>query len=180
MLNYVPMPLGRKPRPFDHPEWLFELKYDGFRALAVVEMGNCTLYSRNGHPFASFADLAERIGNARMPRTVVMDGEIVCLDQRGHCQFNYLLFRRGEPCFVAFDLLYANGKDMRGEQLTDRKHELRRLNGGVMPVIYADHIEGTGTALFEKACELDLEGIVAKHKHAPYAPDRPTWPWLWR
>jgi ATP-dependent DNA ligase len=53
-----PMPLGRKPAPFDHPEWIYELKYDGFRALAAVEYGRCALFSRNGHPFASFSELA--------------------------------------------------------------------------------------------------------------------------
>jgi ATP-dependent DNA ligase len=66
-----PNALGRRPKPFDHPEYLFELKYDGFRALAAVEYGHCTLYSRNGHPFASFAELATRIGNALIPRTAV-------------------------------------------------------------------------------------------------------------
>jgi bifunctional non-homologous end joining protein LigD len=113
------MTLGRKPRPFDDPAYLFELKYDGFRALAVVEYGRCTLYSRNGHPFASFADLAIRIGNALMPRSLVMDGEIVCLDKRGHCQFSDLLFRRGDPRFIAFDLLDASGKDLRRERLLE-------------------------------------------------------------
>jgi bifunctional non-homologous end joining protein LigD len=53
-----PMPLGRKAEPFNHPEWIYELKYDGFRALAVVEYGRCTLFSRNGHPFSSFSELA--------------------------------------------------------------------------------------------------------------------------
>jgi bifunctional non-homologous end joining protein LigD len=80
-----PMPLGRKPEPFDHPEWIYELKYDGFRAVAVVDYGRCTLLSRNGHPFASFSQLASRIGYALMPRSVVLDGEIVCLDQEGRC-----------------------------------------------------------------------------------------------
>src|SRR5205823_4992825 len=70
------MPVGRKAQPFDHPDWLFELKYDGFRALAFVQCGRCSLLSRNGHAFASFADLATRIENALMPRTVVLDGEI--------------------------------------------------------------------------------------------------------
>jgi bifunctional non-homologous end joining protein LigD len=176
MLPFIPMPLGRKPRAFDDPEWLFELKYDGFRALAILELGHCILYSRNGHPFASFSDLATRIGNALVPRSVVMDGEIVCLDKRGHCQFTDLLFRRGEPCFVAFDLFHANGKDLRSEQLVDRKHELRRVIGGSLgPLIFADHIEGSGIALFEKCCNLDLEGIVAKHKHAPYDAQQTTW-----
>ena len=170
------MPLGRKPRPFDHSDWLFELKYDGFRALAVIEAGCCTLYSRNGNPFASFAELAVRIGNALMPRSLVMDGEIVCLDRKGHCQFNDLLFRRGDPCFVAFDILHANGKDLRREGLIDRKHELRRIVGtGLPPVLYADHVTASGTGLFEKVCELDLEGIVAKHQYAPYDPQKTTW-----
>jgi bifunctional non-homologous end joining protein LigD len=111
-----------------------------------------------------------------MPRTAVLDGEIVCLDKHGHCQFNDLLFRRREPCFIAFDLLQINGKDLRRERLLDCKQELRRIVGGVMPpLMYADHIYEYGTALFGKACELDLEGIVAKHQHAPYDPERPTW-----
>jgi bifunctional non-homologous end joining protein LigD len=169
---FQPMPLGRKPKPFDHPEWIYELKYDGFRALAIVEYGSCTLLSRNGHPFASFSELAARIGYALMPRTVVMDGEIVCLDQGGRCQFNDLLFRRGEPRFIAFDLLQVNGKDLRRERLIDRKHELRRATSGFSPIIYADHVERSGTALFKKACEVGLEGIVAKDLRAPYNPQQ--------
>jgi ATP-dependent DNA ligase len=62
------MPLGRKPEPFDDPEWIYELKYDGFRAVAVVQYGHCTLFSRNGHPFPSFSELASQIGYALMPR----------------------------------------------------------------------------------------------------------------
>ena len=175
-MAFNPMPLGRKPCPFDDPAYIFELKYDGFRALAIVNYGTCVLYSRNGHPFASFADLATRIGNALMPRSAVLDGEIVCLDKRGHCEFNDLLFRRAEPCFVAFDVLQSSGKDLRNERLLDRKHELRRIIGsGIAPLVYADHIDGSGVALFEKCCELDLEGIVAKQKHAPYDPARLTW-----
>jgi len=169
------MPLGRKPKPFDHPEWIYELKYDGFRALAIVEYGSCTLLSRNGHPFASFSELASRISYALMPRSVVMDGEIVCLDDKGRCQFNDLLFRRGDPCFVAFDLLQANGSDLRRERLIDRKHELKRISSGLSPLVFAEHIERSGIALFKKACELDLEGIVAKDGRAPYDAQQTTW-----
>jgi bifunctional non-homologous end joining protein LigD len=172
---FQPMPLGRKAQAFDRPEWIYELKYDGFRALAVVEYGRCALFSRNGHPFASFSELASRIGYALMPRSVVLDGEIVCLDQDGRCQFNELLFRRGEPCFVAFDLLQKNGNDLRTERLLDRKHELRRTVRGLSPIIYAEHVEQCGTALFNKACELDLEGIVAKDGRAPYDRRQTTW-----
>ena len=145
----------------------------GLSRLSSTRIVCCT---RATGPFASFADLATRIGNALLPRSVVLDGEIVCLDKRGHCRFNDLLFRRSEPCFVAFDLLYFSGKDLRREQLADRKHELRRIIGsGIAPLIYADHIEGSGVVLYEKCCELDLEGVVAKNKHAPYDPERSTW-----
>jgi bifunctional non-homologous end joining protein LigD len=92
-MAFQPMPLARRPAPFDHPEWVFELKYDGFRSLAVIQNGRCQLISRNGHPFNSFTELTAPGG-----RTVI-DGEIVCLDKRGRPQFNDLLFHRGEPSF---------------------------------------------------------------------------------
>ena len=83
---------------------------DGFRSVALIEFGKCTLYSRNGHEFSSFSDLALKVGNAVMPRSLVLDGEIVCLDERGCPQFTDLLFRKGNPCFVALDILRLNGK----------------------------------------------------------------------
>ena len=94
----------------------------------------------------------------------VLDGEIVCLDKRGKPQFRDLLFQRGEPCFFAFDLLMIDGKDSRTEKLTDRKQELRHLLSKVSAsrMRYADHVEHYGTALFQRVCKLDLEGIVAK------------------
>jgi bifunctional non-homologous end joining protein LigD len=113
--------------PFDHPEWVFELKYDGFRSLAVIQNGRCQLISRNGHSFNSFATLRQSI-SSELPHEgqTVLDGEIVCLDKRGRPQFRELLFHRAEPYFCAFDLLMDNGRDLRMEKLADRKHELRR------------------------------------------------------
>src|SRR5437016_309899 len=127
-LQIQPMPLLKRPLPFDDPNWIFELKYDGFRALAVIEHGRARLLSRNGHHFASFADLGKLIGGA-LPNVndTVLDGEIVCVDGFGKPQFVDLLFHRGYPCFFAFDLLIRDGKDCRSETLTDRKQELRRL-----------------------------------------------------
>jgi bifunctional non-homologous end joining protein LigD len=60
-MAFQPMPLSRRPVPFDHPEWIFELKHDGFRSLAVIENGRCQLISRNGHPFNSFTDLRKAL-----------------------------------------------------------------------------------------------------------------------
>jgi bifunctional non-homologous end joining protein LigD len=168
---FQPLPVIRRPRPFDASDWIFELKYDGFRALAYVDRGECRLVSRNGHPFASFFELASSIGNCLQGTAAIFDGEIVCVDHKGRPRFNDLLFRRGEARFFAFDLLYLNGKDLRYDQLADRKAQLRKvLNSrrSESGVHYADHVTGSGVALFDRICEMDLEGIVAKHATAPY------------
>ena len=157
-----PMPLSREPAPFDHPDWIFELKYDGFRSLAVIHDGRTQFISRNGHPFSSFENLRKTLASRYTGKTV-LDGEIVCVDKRGKPQFNDLLFHRGEPCFLVFDLLMNDGKDLRTERLSDRKRELRRLLSKVPAsrMRYVEHVELHGTALFERVCPMDLEGIVA-------------------
>ena len=170
------MPLLRRPLPFDHPEFLFELKYDGFRSLCVIHNSRAEFVSRNGNSFKSFETLRKQLKSPYQGKTV-LDGEIVCLDKRGKPQFRDLLFHRCEPCFFAFDLLMSDGKDLRTEKLTDRKQELRRLLSKVPDsrMRYADHVEQYGTALFQRVCKLDLEGIVAKHTLAPYTTERTTW-----
>jgi len=125
--SFQPLPVIRKPHPFDHSEWLFELKYDGFRALVYLDRGVCRLVSRNGHPFASFEELASSIARLADVTTAVFDGEIVCVDAKGRPRFNDLLFRRRDPVFFVFDLLYLNGKDLCYDQLADRKAALRQV-----------------------------------------------------
>src|SRR5881296_2591146 len=107
----------------------------------------------------------------------VIDGEICSLDRRGRPQ--NLMFRRGNPpCFFAFDLL-SYGKDLRTEGLLDRKQELRRLLArACAPLKYTEYIDGCGTALFQRIFELDLEGVVAKQKSAPYVTDREQSTWF--
>jgi bifunctional non-homologous end joining protein LigD len=138
------------------------------------------LVSRNGHPFASYAELAKQIA-AHLPANTVLDGEIVAVDRRGKPRFNDLMFHRRPPSFFAFDLLTLDGKDWRMHQLLERKQELRRLLARVpvdCPVRYVDHVDGSGTALFARVCKLDLEGIVAKHKFGPYVEDREQSTWV--
>jgi ATP-dependent DNA ligase len=89
------MPLVRLPEAFDHPDWLFELKQDGFRALAYVD----------GHEFRKWDLLCVEIAHSVRTMHAVLDGEIVCLDREGRSQFYPLLFRRDWPYFYAFDLL---------------------------------------------------------------------------
>jgi bifunctional non-homologous end joining protein LigD len=180
-MAFQPMPLSRRPAPFDHPEWIFELKYDGFRSLAVIQNGRTELISRNGHPFNSF-DTLRKAMTAPGDGKTVLDGEIVCLDSRGKPQFRDLLFHKGEPCFFAFDLLMSDGRDLRMERLTDRKHKLRRLMSKVPAapsrLRYADHVEQYGTALFQRVCKMDLEGIVAKHGTGVYVTERERTTWF--
>src|SRR5205823_10000158 len=113
-LYFQPMPLLKRAAPFDDPDWIYELKMDGFRALAVIERGRAQLLSRNGHPFASFTELGKQIAAALPNARAVIDGEICSLDRRGRPQFKNLLFHRGNlPCFFAFDLLWNVGKEDR-------------------------------------------------------------------
>src|SRR5256885_13703987 len=104
---------------------------------------------------AAFSDLEGSIASSLAPDRVILDGEIVCLDRKGRPQFNDLLFRRGKPCFFAFDLLYAEGKDWRRDSLVDRKAALRAILQ-LLPVDsrlrYADHVEGSGVQFFERVC----------------------------
>jgi bifunctional non-homologous end joining protein LigD len=96
------MPLQRRKTAFDHPDWLFELKYDGFRALAFSDTAGVRLVSRNGNIFKWFPELRDGLHRELIGRQCVLDGEIVCLDNEGKPQFRDVLFRRGEPRFYAF------------------------------------------------------------------------------
>jgi bifunctional non-homologous end joining protein LigD len=109
-----PMRLLRIPEPFDHPEFIFEPKIDGFRALAHVQGHRCTLMSRNGRVFKSWPQLSEEIAHAVRAYSVVLDGEICCLDADGRSNFHKVMFRRDWPFFYAFDVLSMEGRDVRG------------------------------------------------------------------
>jgi bifunctional non-homologous end joining protein LigD len=175
---FQPLPLTRRPEPFSHPDWLFEVKYDGFRALAYADPSGVRLVSRKGNRFAGFLDLCAGIELFLKAKHAILDGEIVCLDDQGHSQFSELLFRLGTPCFCAFDLLHLNGKDFRNLPLIERKRTLRRIIPDTsVCLLYVDHIEGEGERMFQLACERDLEGIVAKHRHSFYSTEdhNPAW-----
>src|SRR5690242_3358590 len=156
--RFTPLPLRRLRDPFDHPDWIFELKYDGFRALAHVAGRGAELVSRNGNRFRQFTALAAELRACLPARSAVLDGEVVCLDRAGRPDFNALLFRRGTPTFVAFDVLAVNGRDVRELPLLRRKVLLRRVipaTAGCM--LYADHVDGAGWSLFEVIRDHDLE-----------------------
>jgi ATP-dependent DNA ligase len=112
--------------PFSNPDFLYELKDDGFRSMVHVEHGRCKLLSRNGNEFKTFAVLNTAIAT-EIKTSSVIDGEIVCLDDKGKPQFRDLLFHRGEPRFIAFDILQCDGEDLRYLPLIDRKRRLRSV-----------------------------------------------------
>ena len=95
----------------------------------------------------------------------------MCLDGEGRSQFNELLHRRGQPAFYAFDLLWLNGTDLRRLPLIRRKERLRKLveKAKTPAIVYAQHIEKNGTALYREICQRDLEGIVCKKRDGVYS-----------
>ena len=171
------MPLRRWRAPFDDNGWAFELKYDGFRALAFVERDAVRFVSRTGHVYRQFGPLALALRSELRCRTAVLDGELVCLDDRGRPDFYALMYRRGTPSYVAFDVLAVNGRDVRDEPLMKRKRRLAAMvpapGAAVLPL---KPVIGKGSALYELVCEQDLEGVVAKRLDAPYRIVEPL-PW---
>jgi bifunctional non-homologous end joining protein LigD len=165
-----PMKLSLRATPFDNPDWIFELKHDGFRALAYVSDGQCELVSRRDNLYKSFGSLCDVMARMKVD-SAILDGEIVCLDSEGRSVFYELLYRRGQPVFYAFDLLWLNGEDLRQLPLIERKQRLRRLirTARKSRVLYADYIEGRGVDFFRTVCEQNLEGIVAKRKGSVYS-----------
>lgn len=183
-----PLPRGVKPmlatlvdEPFDDAGWLFEIKQDGYRAVAQIENGRVELYSRNNLSFnRNFAAIVRALES--VPGSVVLDGEVVALDEQGRSYFqllqNHLKTGQGPLCYFVFDLLYLNGKDLRGLPLLDRKERLRGLLPDLPDVRFNDHIAETGRDFFELARQNNLEGIVAKRADSSYQSGRRSRDWL--
>ena len=108
------MPLGRSRYQFSHPDWLFEIKGDGFRALLHSDAAGVKLASRNGNQFKSFAWLCDGLARDLKGRRRILDGEIVCLDQSGKSQIRDLLFRRAEPVFLCVRQSLGRARLVRG------------------------------------------------------------------
>lgn len=155
---------------FNHPAWLFEPKYDGFRGMLYLTPSGCTLYSKRGNVMRRFQDFADQVGAELPRRDVILDGEIIALDDEGRINFWDLMRGRGTLAYAAFDLLWLNGRDLRSLPLVQRKRRLERLiPASVGPLNRVPCFSDEGGALFDAACRLDLEGIVAKRKADGYS-----------
>ena len=164
-----------RKEPFDRADWLFDVKYDGFRALCHIERGRCLLISRNGKPLSRFASLGAELAYVLGVDEAIIDGEVIVADETGRPQFYELLRGRAAPAYVACDLLWLDGVDLRALPLSERRAALRSLLAKGSPAISeAVSVKGRGCELYNLMCAHDLEGIVAKRLADPYAP-RTRW-----
>ena len=147
-------------------DWLYELKFDGFRGTFYTEENRGRFASKTQKPMPRFRKLAEGLAQELGVRDAILDGEIVVMSN-GVPDFYALMRDRGQPEFVAFDLLWLNGRDLRALPLWRRKQALRKLVAGT-PISFVEPVKDP--RLFEAAVEMDLEGIVAKRRSDPYGP----------
>jgi bifunctional non-homologous end joining protein LigD len=164
------MPLGRRREPFDHPEWIFELKYDGARALLSIGVERPEFISLKANAFSRFSNLALFI-DREVQAYAVLDGEVVCFDGKGRPRFYDLMFGRGDPAFVAFDVLALEGRDLRELALIERKQILRRL----IPrrsafILFADFIEARGRDFYRSFAHETSRGSSRSGKPLPTVP----------
>ena len=176
--------------PFSDPAWLFELKLDGYRLLAERGKGPAHLYSRNGNDLASsFPEVTRAVGALPLDR-VLLDGEVVAVDEAGRPSFQRLQQRakltraldvrraavENPVTFYAFDLLAAEGYDLRPLPLRTRKELLRKLLPPAGLIRFLEDFPGDGEVLYQQVRKLGLEGILAKRADSPYRAGRsPSW-----
>jgi bifunctional non-homologous end joining protein LigD len=192
-----PMPHALHPmlataidKPFDDPAWLFEIKWDGYRAVAFIKDGKVRLVSRNQNDLtAQYSELHNLPGFIK-GETAILDGEIAALDEEGRSSFSLMQQRTGireggrraapKPDipiqYYVFDLLYLDGYDLRRVALEQRKEVLARVLDKNGAVRYSDHFP-SGTALFDAAKQKGLEGILAKRRGSVYE-ERRSHEWL--
>ena len=179
--DITPMFATLVDEPFDREGWLFEVKWDGYRAIAEVRQGDARLYSRN---LVAFNDRFPHIMEAlpKIGLEAVLDGEIVIVDEEGVSQFqllqNYMHTRQGTLVYYVFDLLYIKGHDLRRLPLIRRKDILRRILPDLPTIKLSDYVTDKGEALFRAAREQGLEGIMAKKGDSPYRSGERTREWL--
>ena len=193
-----PMPSAIQPmlasvieKPSDDPDWLFEIKWDGYRAIAFIHNGGVRLVSRNQNDLTPRYPELRELGKFIKAKNAILDGEVVVLDDQGRSSFSLMQQRTGirkhgrqatprselPVLYYAFDLLYLDGYDLRRIALEERKRLLKEILLAGEIVRYSDDFAGQGVALFEAAKKKGLEGILAKHRGSTYE-ERRSREWL--
>jgi bifunctional non-homologous end joining protein LigD len=181
--KYKPTMATLVDKSFSRDGWLFEPKWDGYRAIADVRKGKADLYSRNHISFnKDYPPVVEAV--EKIAHNVVLDGEVVVMNSKGISDFqalqNYKNTGKGKLTYVVFDLLHLNGEDLLEMPLIERKALLKevvkQLNDKT--VQYSEHVMNDGDKLYKKATDKGLEGIIAKKADSVYEQDRRTMNWL--
>lgn len=167
-------------KPFSKEGWIFEVKWDGWRAIAQIKGKNVRLYSRNDLTFNNnFPEITTQLSKINFD--TILDGEIVALDSEGRPKFQLLQnYQAGEGslAYFVFDILYFSGYDLRDLRLSERKLVLKRVLPKLSNVLVSDEIEKEGTLFFKEAVKNGLEGIIAKNLSSKYISGRRTLDWL--
>ena len=160
------------------PQWVHEIKFDGYRLQVHIEHGQVLLRTRTGLDWtARFGSLAAALQKLEV-KSALIDGEAIVEDEAGAPSFSALVeaLKSNQPgriVFVAFDLLHLDGRDLTGWPLGERKELLRKcLQNDKARVRYSDHISGDGTKMFSEVCKLGLEGLISKRIDRPYRSGR--------
>ena len=156
---------------FDRPGWLFEIKWDGYRAIAQIHRGSVQFYSRHGISYVKdYPEIIEDLETIGFE--VILDGELVVTDTLGRADFSliqkYRHTGRGNLLYYVFDLLYLEGYDLRRLPLTKRKTLLKEVLPSLPHIRYSGHIEKSGKDFFRLAQEQNLEGVMAKEGNSMY------------
>ncbi|MBY3363724.1 non-homologous end-joining DNA ligase [Rhizobium laguerreae] len=172
-----------KPTAPSGPDWAYEIKWDGYRLAVHLDHGKIRIITRGGHDWTHRFPTIQAAAKALPVGTAILDGEAVVVDEMGRSDFSALQQALGgrigkrsadEAVFMAFDLLYFDGHDLRGLEQESRRHLLEDLipakpDGGVR---LSEEIDGDGPTIFTAACDHRLEGIIAKRRGEPYRPGR--------
>jgi bifunctional non-homologous end joining protein LigD len=178
----TPMAATQVPRPFRRPGWVYEEKVDGWRVLAYKNAAGVRLMSRNGRDLTRrFPELAGAVAELDPP-TLVLDGEIAVFDRQLVSRFEWLRGRPKDdtatpPLLMAFDCLYARGKDLRKRPLRVRRNVLEDLVDGQQLVLPARRLAANGLEAWAQVLERGYEGLVGKEEASAYVEGR-TLAWL--
>ncbi|MEX2340810.1 MAG: hypothetical protein WD605_00610 [Candidatus Paceibacterota bacterium] len=160
-----------KREPFDDPtgDWTFDFKYDGFRGVLYKGEEHAWFRSKQDVVMVRFGGLAREVASLLKAKEAIVDGEIVVLDMDGRPIFNDILRKRSMLTYIAFDLLWLDGEDIRPLPLKERRRRLARIlpqkSTRVLPAFTA---QNQGQAMYDFMCKHDLEGLVAKRLGDPY------------
>ncbi len=180
--NYIPAMLVKETdKPFNDKDWVFEIKWDGYRAIAELNKTDVQLYSRNGNLLnQAYPEITEAL--AKLKLEAVLDGEIIVMDETGTPNFQLLQHYaedRSYPIYYyVFDLLKLTDESLMQLPLLERKHRLRELLNEDDIIKYSDHIEEQGKKMFALLGKKNMEGIIAKKADSTYLPGKRTANWL--